>query len=348
MRTVRITTAVGALAAAIMSATLTAGADNPRAGGGGDDRVGNLRISQGHTHGNLTIFLLHGEDVLKGRRFLTLQEALAEKKIVVHETGNVSELAVENVADDADVYIMSGDIVKGGKQDRTLPYDFIVPRKSGKLPIASFCVEQGRWSARKGEAVGSFGQSSSCLFSKDLKIAARSKMQQGEVWKQVAENQDKLSKNLGAEVKSGQSASSLQLTLENSKLQETTEAYLKTVGGLLAGKTDVVGYAFAINGQMNSVEMFGSAELFAKLWPKLVRATVVEAIAETKKDAKFEAPTWAAVRACVADAEKGKSSEREVGKRLREVRQETEKTVLFDTRDKENGGASLRKSYIAK
>jgi hypothetical protein len=64
----------------------------------------------------------------------------------------VNELIVENLSDE-EVYIQSGDIVKGGRQDRTLGYDLIVPKKSGKVKITSFCVEHGRWSARGREAV---------------------------------------------------------------------------------------------------------------------------------------------------------------------------------------------------
>jgi hypothetical protein len=318
------------------------------AGRNAGDGLGNLRISEPYVHENLTVFLLHGPDAITGRKFLTLQEALDSKGFIVHETGNVNELAVENLLPESDVYIMSGDIVKGGRQDRVLPYDFIVPPKSGKMPIGSFCVEQGRWSARAGEASAKFSRSDNCLTSKNLKLAARARMEQGEVWKRVAENQQKLSDNLGLDVKSKQSASSLQLTLENGRLNEMTEAYLKTVGGLLAGKSDVVGYAFAVNGTINSVEVFGSAELFAKLYPKLIRAAAVEAISERTRDGKFAPAGVAAVRSAMADAARGKESQRDLTKRVREVKQESEKIILFDTRDRDNGDASLRKSYIAK
>ena len=39
---------------------------------------------------------------------------------------------------DVDVYIQSGDIVKGGRQDRTIAMDFVVPPKSGVIPISAF------------------------------------------------------------------------------------------------------------------------------------------------------------------------------------------------------------------
>src|SRR5215204_6158852 len=79
------------------------------------------KLSGPHTVDNLTLFFIHGPDTLKGD-YLTLQEAMRDKKVIVHETENVNELAVENVSDKA-VYIQSGEIVKGGKQDRTLAND---------------------------------------------------------------------------------------------------------------------------------------------------------------------------------------------------------------------------------
>src|SRR5687767_14143291 len=112
------------------------------------------RVSGPFTHANLTVFLLHGPDILAGQEFPTLQEAMEQKKAVMHETSQVNELSVENLADDATLFLQAGDIVKGGKQDRAIAFDLLVPPKSGKLPIASFCVEAGRWRQRGGEAAG--------------------------------------------------------------------------------------------------------------------------------------------------------------------------------------------------
>ena len=82
--------------------------------------------------------------------YLTLEQALNQKKVVVHETSQVNELAVENTSADA-VFIQVGDIVKGGNQDRMITNDFILPPHSGKLPIAAFCVDQGRLVRRGSE-----------------------------------------------------------------------------------------------------------------------------------------------------------------------------------------------------
>ena len=102
------------------------------------------RLSGPYTHGNLTVFLLHGKD-LTNKIFLTLQEALAQKKVRVYETKDVNELAIRNLSNQ-DIYVQAGDIVRGGDQDRMISVDFIVPPRSGRMPIAAFCVESGRWS----------------------------------------------------------------------------------------------------------------------------------------------------------------------------------------------------------
>src|SRR5262247_1499354 len=152
----------------------------------------NYIVSGPYSHKNLTIFLLHGVDQRQDKTPLTLQEAMDRKMVVVHETGDVNNLAIENLSDE-DVYVQSGDIVKGGQQDRVLALDLIVPPKSGKIQIASFCVEQGRWSGRGNEEAGYFDSSRKALNSKDLKIAAKYSASQGEVWDKVARSQAKLS-----------------------------------------------------------------------------------------------------------------------------------------------------------
>ena len=45
-------------------------------------------------------------------------------------------------------------------------------------------------------------------------------------------------------------------------------------------RSRVVGVVFAVNGKVTSAEVYGSAKLFQKAWPKLLRAAAVEAIAE--------------------------------------------------------------------
>ena len=115
---------------------------------------GEYRISGPFAHDNLAIYFVHGPSQL-GPIPLTLQEAMAKGAARIHETGSVNQLELENLSDD-EIFVQSGDIVKGGQQDRVLTMSLLLPPHSGRISIAAFCVEQGRWSARGKEDVKTF------------------------------------------------------------------------------------------------------------------------------------------------------------------------------------------------
>src|SRR5579864_3941140 len=168
--------------------------------------AGDYRLYGPFTHQNLTIFLIHGPNKIT-HNLLTLEEAIDQHKVVVYETRSVNELAIENVSNE-DVFIESGDIVKGGAQDRTLKDDLILPSKSGKVSLDSFCVEHGRWSRRGSEAVGTFGGAHQSIASKQLKMAVKMQKDQRQVWARVAEAQAQLSRNLRTDVRAAASPTS--------------------------------------------------------------------------------------------------------------------------------------------
>jgi ARG/rhodanese/phosphatase superfamily protein len=308
--------------------------------------VSNYRLSGPYTHKNLTIFLIHGKSVVVTKKFITLQEALVQKKIVVYETKTVNELAIENLSNE-DVYVQSGDIVKGGQQDRMMAVDLIVPPKSGRMPIAAFCVEHGRWSKRSSERAEVFSSSSEVASTKDLKLAAKSSRSQGEVWQNVTVAQDKLSQNVMETVNVTASPSSLQLALENKKLNQTADSYIRALSGITSGKSDVIGYVFAINGKINSADVYGSGELFKKLWPKLLKANAIEAIAELQKD-NFKPASAEQAKAFLTEAESGRASEKDVTGRVKLVTREDDKNIFFETRDDAQQGAWVHRNYIKK
>ena len=306
------------------------------------------KISGPYTHNNLAVFLIHGKDKLAGKTFLTLQEALKQRKVVVYETKNVNELAIENLSRTEEIYVQSGDIVKGGQQDRMLGVDLVVPPRSGKIAIGAFCVEQGRWQKRGSEEVTRFSSSNERVATKALKIAANKTKSQGEVWNKVAEAQTKLSANVGAPVTAPASDSSFQLTLENRQVQQTADAYMKALSHIADKHADVIGYAFAINGKINSADVYAANALFRKLWPSLLKASAVEAIAELQKNQKFEAPSTAEVGAFLDDAEQGAATEKDVTTRVQMITRESKVNLLFETRDRAGKGPWLHRSYIKK
>ena len=311
--------------------------------------LGEYRLSGPFTHKNLTIYLIHGKDKINGFNILTLPEALEQKKVIVHETSNVNELSIENVSDQ-EVFVQAGDIVKGGKQDRCLAVDMIVPPKSGNIPIAAFCVESGRWRQRGSEGAVAFSESINVLASKDLKLAAKSKKSQSEVWENVSKTQDKLSKAANANVTADASASSLELTLENKQVQQNTEEYVNTLSKVASTKDsgDVLGYVFAINGKINSADVYPTNGLFQKLWPRLLKASAMEAFAESSAQQTSADVTADMIKTFLTNADQASASEKEVTKRTRLVTRESEKNVMFETTDQSRKAQWVHRNYIAK
>jgi hypothetical protein len=317
--------------------------------------AGSYAVSQPYACDNLTIFLIHGEEKLPEAHFLTLQEALEQKKLIVHETGNVNELAIENLSLE-EVYMQAGDIVKGGLQDRVFAFDVIVPAKSGKIPTGAFCVEKGRWRPRKAETGEDepdslFRSSAERVHTKDLKLAVLAYRSQAEVWDKVSEAQDKLSAKLGASVRAKRSATSLQLTLEDEKVEQRVERYVRELTPIIDGPNGqgaVIGYAFAINGKVNSADLYASSALFKKLWPRLLKASAVEAVAEFEEGKICDPAPAADVKAYLNCDGRYKVVERQVTSRIRLITRETDKTILQDTCDQECSGAWIHRSCLVK
>lgn len=255
-----------------------------------------VSLSSGHAHDNLTVFILRGPDVLDGKHILTLQEALDRGLAVVHETSSVNMLAVENLSPDHELFLQSGDIVKGGRQDRLISQDLLIQAKSGKVSCPANCCEHSRWQQRGGESAGKFDKSTDFAVGNDIKIANVAQMQ-GAVWDNVAKKQADLSKNVGKSVTENASPTSLQLALEDKDLRAKVAAYERELGGLANAYPDAVGAVIAVNGQVIASDVYGSRLLFQKAWPKLLKSAAADAVAQM--------PTaGAAVVATRADAEK--------------------------------------------
>jgi hypothetical protein len=290
-----------------------------------------LAVEPPVVHENLSVFLLRGPSALGAERILTLGEAIAAKKVRVNETQDVNALTLENLSDET-VFVQAGDIVKGGQQDRTLGTDMILPKRSGKVKIAAFCVESGRWQRRGREEVRQFSSSSKALSSKALKLAARKSKDQGEVWSEVSKVQAKLEKNLARGVKDQASASSLQLTLEHPNVTRSAATYTAALAKLPEKVPDAVGFAFAVDGRLSTVEVYGSSALFRAAWPKLLDAAVVEALAERgEAPAPVQPADVAAVKAKLARSPARTKQEKLPAKVVVETYEGKDETV-FETK----------------
>jgi hypothetical protein len=311
-------------------------------------------VSGPFAHGNLQVFLVHGNTQLEHRHYATLSEALEEGIVVVKETGNVQELSIENLSKELTVFLNAGDIVKGGRQDRTVRDDLILPPLSGRVPLATFCVEHGRWTRRGGENAAGFSANTKALSSRREKLAARYDLSQSEVWSGVAEQQSKLNENVSrlagksVDTRSPVSGSSLQLTLENKDLDAVKKHYLDKLSLILDGRTDVIGFVYAINGEINSAEVYNNKSLFRALWPKLLDAAITEAVTEYTTDAQIKPAQAEHVKAFFETALSGSVAERQVWRTTRVRTYTGPTTILFETLDLEADGTWIHKSFIQK
>jgi hypothetical protein len=318
------------------------------------------RISAPVVHANLAIYFVRGESAA-GPVPLTLQEAMARGAVRVHETGDVNELSIENLGD-AEIFVQSGDIVKGGKQDRALVASLVLPPRSGRVPLASFCVEQGRWSPRGKEDAATFSSADAAVPSREAKLAmkappspspagsvrpaaAETGERQQRVWRSVAQTQMRLSGSVGQPVAAPASSSSLQLALENQRLKETQAAYVQVLKTAGEKEADIVGYVFAINGKLNSADVYPSNGLFRKMWPKLLNASVTEAIGE-QGGGTSALPTTEAVLAFLDAAEAGTATQKDLNRTVRLETREAAGTLYFATQ--RSSGGWVHRNYLAK
>ncbi|WP_353776959.1 DUF6569 family protein [Winogradskyella sp. 3972H.M.0a.05] len=255
--------------------------------------INGITINDPKTEANLSIFILSGKEEIDGKPYKTLSEAMEAKEVTVKETGSVNQLSIDNDSQFY-VFIHSGDIVKGGKQDRTIAFDIIIPPKTKNIPLESFCVEQGRWRQRSNENVSTFSANTKMLSSKDLKLAAKHANNQGVVWQKVSEQSTSLNKNLSdksgyaVDVTDNESDSSLQLALESKELKKSRDSIFEKLKPLI--KTpDAIGFAYTINGEIYGIEVYNNKSLFTDLWDKLLESVIVEAISKEGEDLTTEA-----------------------------------------------------------
>src|SRR4029077_8047797 len=92
------------------------------------------------------------------------------------------------------------------------------------------------------------------------------------------------------------------------KLIDAQKGYIDTLKAKGEGGEDIVGYVFAVNGTLNSADLYPSNALFRKMWGKLLSASTIEAIGH-RNAPNVAPPTSEAVMAFLTAAESGKASE---------------------------------------
>src|SRR5215467_2752767 len=125
---------------------------------------GDWRILDPVTYENISVFPVVASLGQDTGAFLILEEGLATGEVVVRERGSeemvrgrdgriiyfpqpaasVNQLVLLNRSK-RPLLLLAGELVSGGKQDRIIGKDRIVPAGAPPLPLDVFCVEHGRW-----------------------------------------------------------------------------------------------------------------------------------------------------------------------------------------------------------
>jgi hypothetical protein len=238
---------------------------------------------------------------------IALDDALAQKSAEVREVaggGSVNTLVIENKGK-IPIFVLAGTIVKGGNQDRQIGQDFIIESKQ-VTPVDAFCVEHGRWNGnRDGRATaGQFGTSEVLATSK-VRAAGQYKKSQGEVWSKVSEANS-------ANNKAPASSTFLASVDDAALARQRVELAAKIEAALAATRPqeDVVGIAYAIDGDIRGVRWFAHHAVFELVRKKLVNGIAFDAIvARAEAEAQHRppsgkpVPTPAAVDAFVKNVE---------------------------------------------
>ncbi len=184
----------------------------------------------------------------------------------------VNTLVIENKGE-LPILVLAGTVVKGGKQDRQIGQDFVVGARS-TTPVDAFCVEHGRWTqTREGVATNGQFATAPTLANDEVRAAGQYERNQSQVWAKVGK--------VNAATKKASASGTLMATLDDADLKA---ARARLAGGARAhldgveAAGDVVGVAYAVDGEVRAVRFFLNAKMFRQYEQTLVETAAVDAV----------------------------------------------------------------------
>jgi hypothetical protein len=213
-------------------------------------------------------------------------------------------LMVDNRSNVA-IFLPGGTLLRGGFQDQVVANDLVVPPYTNNLPIATFCIDPFRSAERGNESTTNYSSNGSLFPWRLARLnlidrpneAGGKEVRQVGVWWSIDSLRSALSAQLGEAMEPAHTptwefseqtvlgarqsswTTGLVLALENPKLAKSLLPYLDLVATSRMKDEGIVGAAFVINGQVAGVEIYQTHQLFRALWPRLLRAYSIEAIA---------------------------------------------------------------------
>jgi hypothetical protein len=258
------------------------------------------------SHGKLTVFPIVAATAKDASWFLTLDEGVRTGEVVVTEAGQlpimirrphvlprrsgpqVNNLVLLNNSD-RPLLLLAGEIVTGGKQDRVIGKDRIVPAHSDPIDLSVFCVEPGRWTGATSE----FKSMGAQMAQPSVRREAMAKKDQQAVWDSVRSNAGEAVEVTAAaapmETQSAaigglRSTTSYARVMGDKNVQQQVDKIAEPVTreykGLISElrARNAVGVVAAVNGQIVWADIFASPQLLERYWPKLVRSYAAEAM----------------------------------------------------------------------
>jgi hypothetical protein len=270
---------------------------------------GEWRLLDPVRYENLSIFPVVSANAYDTSWFLTLDEGLASGEVQVREQGSegmarsrdgvvrpadsnaasVNQLVLINRSK-RPLLLLAGELVSGGKQDRIIGKDRLVPVGSKPLPLDVFCVEHGRWSS------GASFTDAKTIVHPSVREQATFQRDQGRVWNAVRSGTTaEATASAGAArlaapriartIQDEAPTESYQKIYESREVRGSVETYMEEVQRRFAREISglkgehVVGVVVAYGGEVAWSDIFASSDLFQQYWKKLLRSYVVEALA---------------------------------------------------------------------
>jgi hypothetical protein len=271
---------------------------------------GDWRILDPVIYENISVFPVvasYGQDT---GAFLTLQEGLASGEVLIREHGSeemvrgrdgrpvsipqatgasVNQLVLVNRSK-RPLLLLAGELVSGGKQDRVIGKDRIVPVGAPPLPLDVFCVEHGRWTGSSQFAAAP------TIVHPSVRERAAVDQQQTEVWDAVrngttlqppaAAPAPMISeRRLQSAIAGNARTEAYEKIYQSGAVGVSIDDFVVEVQRRFASATSglkgerVVGVVVAYGGEVAWSDIFASGDLFDRYWHKLLRSYAVEALA---------------------------------------------------------------------
>lgn len=246
---------------------------------GGVELMEGYALGEAVSHGNATfipVLSTKQEPDIAADDTITLAEAKKNGWVEIIEIPGEEQVEFLSVRNSGPkpLFLMSGQLLLGGKQDRIVAEDTLIP--PGKtLRVSVYCVEHGRWSG----ASKHFDYADTMVPDKVRKSAQYEG--QAAVWEEVADKNQTVVTNAPAE------SSSIRTFLNDEGVQTRVKSSVDSVSSKLSGPK-VVGVVFVLNGEIQTLELFGSPALFRQAARPLFESFIAEAIMAPKSDKRAD------------------------------------------------------------